>query len=244
MRLDFLTIFPGFISSVLEYGLIRHAREKGLLEYRVHDLRDFTHDRHRSVDDVPYGGGPGMVFKPEPIFEAIDSLRTAEATVILPSPQGERFNFRIAQELSKASHLIFICARYEGVDERVCEELVDREISIGDYVTMGGELPALVVVEAVVRHIPGVVGDVESVWSDSFEQTLLDYPHYTRPEEYRGKRVPSILLSGHHEQIRRWRRKMSLKRTLERRPDMLERVRLSNEDVELLAEIKREEPNS
>src|SRR3989304_9865254 len=212
MRVDFLTIFPGIFSGVLEHGLIYQGRQKGLLEFHVHDLRQFTHDRHRSVDDVPYGGGPGMVFKPEPIFEALDEIRSPEATVVLPSPQGERFTQQIAEELARVSHLIFICGRYEGVDERVLDVLVNRELSVGDFVTMGGELPSLIMVETVLRFVPGVVGCQESVASEAFQQSLLDFPHYTRPEEYRGRRVPAVLLSGHHEQIRRWRRKRALKR--------------------------------
>jgi len=241
MRVDILTIFPGMFSGVLEYGLIRQAREKGILDFRVHDLRDFTHDRHRSVDDVPYGGGPGMVFRPEPIFEGVNAIRESDAIVLLPTPQGELFTNQIAEDLARARQLIFVCGRYEGVDERVCEALVKRELSIGDFVTMGGELPSLVMVEAIMRFVPGVVGQKESVASDSFQQSLLDYPHYTRPEEYSGYRVPEVLLSGHHERIRRWRRKMALKRTLERRPEMLKNVKLSQEDQALLEEIRKKD---
>ena len=224
----------------LEYGLVRQAQEKGILDFRVHDLRNFTQDRHRSVDDVPYGGGPGMVFKPEPVFEGVDSVRGSNAIVILPSPQGELFTHKIAEELAQADQLIFVCGRYEGVDERICERLIDRELSIGDFVTMGGELPSLVMVEAIVRFVPGVVGQKESVASDSFQESLLDYPHYTRPEEYRGYTVPEVLLSGHHEQIRRWRRKMALKRTFERRPEILGNAKLTEDDRKLLAEINEE----
>ncbi|HEY4491597.1 MAG TPA: tRNA (guanosine(37)-N1)-methyltransferase TrmD [Acidobacteriota bacterium] len=241
MRVDFLSIFPGLVDGVLEYGLLNHGRQKGLLDIHVHDLRQFTHDRHRSVDDVPYGGGPGMVFKPEPIFEAVETIGDPQAVILLPSPQGELFQQKIAEDLAKATHLIFICGRYEGVDERVREMLVDRELSIGDFVTMGGELPSLLMLEAIVRFVPGVVGRQESVAMDSFQHSLLDFPQYTRPEEYKGKKVPAVLLSGHHEQIRRWRRKMALIRTRERRADLLERVSLSEEDRELLAEWEREQ---
>lgn len=181
-----------------------------------------------------------MVFKPEPIFEAVDAIRMPGGMVILPSPQGERLTREFARELSGALQLIFIAARYEGVDERVSEALVDREISVGDFVTMGGELPSLLILEVVARFVPGVVGQMESVERDSFEECLLDYPHYTRPEEYRGMKVPSVLLSGHHEEIRKWRRRMALRRTLERRPDLLERLQLTAADVEMLNELRKE----
>ncbi len=238
MRIDFLTIFPGMFPGMLEHGLLQQGRQKGILEFQVHDLRDHTSDRHRSVDDVPYGGGPGMVFKPEPVFEAVDAIRCPGAVVILPTPQGVLFTQAIAEELAHASQLIFLCARYEGVDERICDVLVDREFSIGDFVTMGGEVPSVLMIEAISRFVPGVVGDPESIVSDSFQNSLLDFPHYTRPEEYRGKRVPAVLLSGHHEQIRKWRRKMALQRTLERRPDLLAGVPLTEEDREMLEELK------
>jgi tRNA (guanine37-N1)-methyltransferase len=241
MRIDFLTIFPGMFAPLLEQGLLRQASDKGILEFGVHDLRDFTHDRHKTVDDVSYGGGPGMVFKPEPIFEAIDAIRRPGACVVLPDPQGEQFDRRIATDLARSTQLIFICGRYEGVDERVREALVDRSISVGDYVTMGGELPSMLIVEAVARFVPGVVGRGESVASDSFENSLLDFPHYTRPEEYRGLKVPEVLLSGHHEQIRQWRRRMALSRTLERRGDLLQKASLSSEDREVLEELLHQE---
>jgi tRNA (guanine37-N1)-methyltransferase len=238
MRIDFLTIFPEIFRGVLESGLIRHAQEKGLLQILAHDLRVYTQDRHRTVDDVPYGGGPGMVFKPEPVFKAVEALDGAKATIILPSPQGERFTRETAEELGKSERLLFICGRYEGVDERICEELVDRELSIGDFVTMGGELPALLMTEAIVRFVPGVVGQEESVVNDSFQDWLLDCPHYTRPESFRGSKVPEILLSGNHGEIRKWRRKMALQRTFERRPELLEKAKLTEEDKEFLAEIR------
>jgi tRNA (guanine37-N1)-methyltransferase len=241
MRIDFLTIFPEIFKGILESGLIRHAREKELLEIKVHDLREYTHDKHRTVDDVPYGGGPGMVFKPEPVFEAVESLDGRNAMVILPTPQGELFSQEMAEEFAGSDRLLFICGRYEGIDERVCEKLVDREVSIGDFVTMGGELPALVMTEAIIRFIPGVVGQQQSVTLDSFQESLLDYPHYTRPEDFQGVRVPDVLLSGNHEQIRKWRRKIALQRTLERRPDLLERASLTAEDEKFLQEIQDEE---
>ena len=241
MRVDFVTIFPELFAGFLNHGLILQARDKQILDVQVHDLRNFTHDRHRTVDDVPYGGGPGMGFKPEPLFEAIESMRQPGGLVIMPGPQGEPFHRKIAEELSAASQLIFICGRYEGVDERVSQALVDREISIGDFVTMGGELPSLMMLEAIARYVPGVVGRQESVLGDSFQNSLLDYPHYTRPEEFRGWRVPATLLSGHHEQIRLWRRKMALKRTRERRPDLMAGLILSEEDRKLLAEIQNEQ---
>ena len=241
MRIDFLTIFPEIFNGILESGLIRHARERELLEIKVHDLREYTHDRHRTVDDVPYGGGPGMVFKPEPIFEAVRSLDGGNALVILPTPQGELFSQEMAEEFAGSSRLLFICGRYEGIDERICETLVDREVSIGDFVTMGGELPALVMTEAIIRFVPGVIGEQQSVVMDSFQESLLDFPHYTRPENFQGTRVPDVLLSGNHEQIRKWRRKMALQRTLERRPDLLERATLTAEDEKFLQEIEQEE---
>jgi tRNA (guanine37-N1)-methyltransferase len=240
MRIDFLTIFPGLISGVLQHSLLNQAGKKGLLEFQVHDLRDYTHDRHRTVDDEPYGGGPGMVFKPEPVFEAVDTIRQVGAKVILPSPQGEPFLAQIAEELAGNSQLIFLCGRYEGVDERVREALVDRELSIGDFVVMGGELPSLLMTEAIVRYVPGIVGDEQSVQFDSFQESLLDFPHYTRPAEFRGLRVPEVLTSGNHEQIRIWRRKMMLRRTLERRPDLLKIWDLNAEDLKLLEEIKKD----
>jgi tRNA (guanine37-N1)-methyltransferase len=244
MRIDFLTIFPEIFTGVLEAGLIRHAREKELLEMRVHDLREYTHDKHRTVDDVPYGGGPGMVFKPEPIFEAIKRLDATNALVILPTPQGELFSQEMAEEFAAAERLFFICGRYEGIDERVCESVVDREVSIGDFVTMGGELPALVMTEAIIRFIPGIIGQQQSVAMDSFQESLLDFPHYTRPEVVEGLKVPDVLLSGNHEQIRKWRRKIALHRTLERRPDLLERATLTAEDEKFLQEIEDEELSS
>jgi len=224
----------------LNQSILRRAQEKNLVEIRVHDLRDWTHDRHRVVDDVPYGGGAGMVLKPEPFFEAVDALRQDESQVLLLTPQGERFNHAMACRLAEARHLIFLCGRYEGFDERV-RTLADREVSIGDYVVSGGELPALVLIDATVRLIPGVLGDEDSAGQDSFAGDLLDHPQYTRPPVYRELRVPEVLLSGDHKQIRRWRRKEALHRTLRRRPDLLDRAILSVEDQGLLSEIRTKE---
>lgn len=224
----------------LDQSILRRAQDRGLVAIRVHDLRAWTHDRHRVVDDVPYGGGAGMVLKPEPFFEAVDTLRGAESQVLLLTPQGERFDHAMACRLAEARHLIFLCGRYEGFDERV-RTVADREISIGDYVLSGGEVPALVLIDAVVRLIPGALGDQDSAWQDSFASGLLDHPHYTRPPVYRGLRAPEVLLSGDHEHIRRWRRKEALRRTLLRRPDLLSRAALSVEDQVLLSEIRATE---
>lgn len=209
------------------------------MEIRVHDLRDWTHDRHRVVDDVPFGGGAGMVLKSEPLFEAVDALREADSQILLLTPQGERFDHAMACSLVEARHLIFLCGRYEGFDERV-RTLADREISIGDYVLSGGELPALILIDAMVRLIPEALGDQSSAEEDSFATGLLDHPQYTRPVVYRGIRVPEVLLSGDHEQIRRWRRKEALRRTLLRRPDLLKQAALNAEDQSLLSEIRAE----
>jgi tRNA (guanine37-N1)-methyltransferase len=224
----------------LNQSILRRAQDKGLVEIWVHDLRHWTHDRHRVVDDVPYGGGAGMVLKPEPFFEAVDALRQDGSQVLLLTPQGERFNHATACRLAEARHLIFLCGRYEGFDERV-RTLADHEISIGDYVVSGGELPALVLIDATVRLIPGVLGDQDSAGQDSFAGGLLDHPQYTRPPLYRGLQVPEVLLSGDHKQIRRWRRKEALHRTLRRRPDLLDRAALSVEDQGLLSEIRATE---
>lgn len=226
-------------SGPLHESILRRAQEKRLVEIRVHDLRDWTHDRHRVVDDVPFGGGAGMVLKPEPLFEAVDALRESESRVLLLTPQGERFDHSVACHLAEVEHLILLCGRYEGFDERV-RTLADYEISIGDYVLSGGELPALVVIDAMVRLIPGAIGDENSARQDSFADGLLDHPQYTRPPEYRGLRVPEVLLSGDHKHIQRWRRKEALRRTLLRRPDLLGRATLTTEDHALLSEIHAE----
>ena len=244
MIIEIVTLFPAMVEQCASHSIIGRARESGALQLRVVDLRDYTHDRHRTADDAPYGGGAGMVMKVEPLDEAIAGLRrNAQGTVrvILMSPQGRRLDQRVVEELARESHLALICGHYEGVDERVREHLVDDEISIGDYVLTGGELPALVLVDAVARLIPGVLGKAESAEEESFRDGLLEYPQYTRPEDYRGWRVPEVLLSGHHAMIARWRRRESLRRTLERRPDLLACARLTADDLEVLKELGADE---
>ena len=237
MRIDIVTIFPEAFAA-LDVSIIGRARERGLLEIQVRDLRDYTTDRHRQVDDVPYGGGPGMVMKPEPFYAAIDALRVpgTPSRLLLTSPQGRPFTQRVAEELTRESHLIILCGRYEGVDERVVTGLGAEEISVGDFILTGGELAAMVIVDATVRLVDGVVGDQASVAAESFAAGLLDYPHYTRPAEFRGQRVPDVLLTGHHEHIRVWRRREQLRRTLERRPDLVTVEQLTAEDRALLRE--------
>jgi tRNA (guanine37-N1)-methyltransferase len=225
MRIDVVTLFPELFVAPLETSVIGRARERGLLEVALHDLREHGLGRHRSVDDSPYGGGAGMVLRPEPIFAAVEPLKEAGATVVLLDPAGERLTDSLARELARAPHLALVCGRYEGVDERA-RALADREVSIGDYVLTGGELPALVLIDAVVRLLPGVI-EAESHEEDSFATGLLEHPHYTRPEEFRGLRVPPVLLSGDHGAVRRWRRTEALRRTRERRPDLLEHAPLS-----------------
>lgn len=243
MRIDIVTIFPeAFVP--LQVSLLGRAQEHGRLQITVWDLRKFTADRHRQVDDAPYGGGAGMVMKPEPFFEAVDAIRAASPTtprIILTSPQGARLTHALVQEFAEEDHLLILCGHYEGIDERVREALATDEISIGDYVLTGGELPAMVIVDAVARFVPGVVGETASVEVDSFSEGLLDYPHYTRPAEYRGLPVPSVLLSGDHEAIRRWRQAQRLRRTLDRRPDLLKAQALSDEDRRLLDELDLED---
>ncbi|MFZ1927992.1 MAG: tRNA (guanosine(37)-N1)-methyltransferase TrmD [Candidatus Sulfotelmatobacter sp.] len=267
MKADIVTIFPDFFRGPLDYGITRRAQEMGLAEILVHDLREFTHDRHRTVDDRPFGGGEGMVLKPEPLFECLESLGLAsrgqrvagraKQSVVLLSAQGQRFSQQVAAELSLLDRIVLVCGRYEGVDERVAEFLADREISIGDYVLSGGEIAAAVIVEAVMRLLPGAVGNQASTQQESFtvdvkkslggadstcgSNGLLDYPHYTRPAEFRGIAVPEELMSGNHEEIRRWRRQRALEKTLRNRPDLLEGATLSAEDQEYLAGIKRDE---
>ena len=225
MRIDIVTIFPEFF-SVLDVSLLGKARQAGLLELGVHDLRDFTHDRHRTVDDTPYGGGAGMVMKPEPWGEAFDSVLGPESVVIFPSPAGERFSQAIARELSEASHLVFGCGRYEGIDQRVVEDAASRatvrELSLGDYVLNGGEVAAMAMIEAIGRLIPGVVGNPESLAEESHEDGLLEYPSYTKPAEWRGLEVPPVLLSGNHGAIAAWRHEQQLERTHRVRPDLLQ----------------------
>lgn len=241
MRVDVVTLFPGMFRGPFDESLMARARERGILDLRVIDLRAFTHDKHRTADDYPFGGGVGMVMKPEPLFEAVDALRAdgPRPYVIFTSPQGELFNQTLAEELARKERLAIICGHYEGVDERVMT-LVDREISIGDYVLTGGELPAMVIIETVVRLLPGVLGDEASLAEETFSDGALKYPQYTRPREYRGLAVPEVLLSGDHARIARWRRKESLRRTRERRPDLFAKLTLSTEDLRLLAEIDAE----
>jgi tRNA (guanine37-N1)-methyltransferase len=245
MRFDIVTIFPGMVAAAANTGVVGRAIERGLFTVKAHDLRDFTTDRHRVVDDVPYGGGPGMVLKPEPLFRALDAIEAESGRtpfVLLTSPQGTRLTQAVVERLSRQPQLVLLCGRYEGVDERV-RSRVDEEISIGDYVLSGGELAALVVVDAVARLVPGVVGDEESVAHDSFSRGRLDFPQYTRPAEMSvggGEqatlKVPDVLMSGHHAEIRRWRKREALLRTLERRPDLLEGAALDDEERAWLRE--------
>ena len=259
MKIDIVTIFPDFFRGPLDHGIIRRARESGLATIEVHDLRAFAHDRHKTVDDRPFGGGEGMVLKPEPIFECIEGLNVAPQegrnefgeSVVLLSAQGKRFDQSVANELAVLERIVLICGRYEGVDERVGQYLADRELSIGDYVLSGGELGAAVIVDCVTRLIPGAVGNQASTQQESFTTLLpahagdgpsstcasgglLDYPHYTRPADFRGMTVPEVLASGNHEEIRRWRRRTALEKTLRNRPDLLNQVVLSDEDKKLL----------
>ena len=239
MKFDIVTIFPRMIDAGLGEGVVGRARERGLLDIAVHNLRDFTTDRHHVVDDVPFGGGPGMVMKPEPLFAAMDAIvarRGEPGAVLLLTPAGRPFSQREARRFAALGHVAVLCGRYEGIDERVRERWATDEVSIGDYVLSGGEIPALVIIDAVARLVPGVVGDEQSVEGDSFERGLLDYPHYTRPAEFAGLRVPEVLTSGHHGEIRRWRRQQALKRTFERRPDLLETAVLDDEEREWLRE--------
>jgi tRNA (guanine37-N1)-methyltransferase len=237
MRFDIVTIFPAMVGAALSEGIIGRVRERGTIALGVHDLRDFTADRHRSVDDVPFGGGPGMVLKPEPLFKAVAAIRRehgAPGAIVLTSPQGQRFTQHEAVRLSRVGHVVLLCGRYEGVDERVREGLATEELSIGDYVLSGGELPALVIVDAVARLVPGVVGDDESVEAESFSRGLLDFPQFTRPAAFEGRGVPDVLLSGHHAEIRRWRKTQAVRRTLERRPELLADAQLDEEEREIL----------
>jgi len=253
MTFDVITIFPDFFRSILEHGLLKRAIAGGQAGIRLHDLRDFTDDRHRTVDDRPFGGGPGMVFKPEPIFRAVEALKAespkADYPVILLSPQGRLLTQAVAEELSREAYVVLICGRYEGVDERVAENLATDELSIGDFVLSGGELAAAVVMETVIRLLPGVLGNEESRQQDSFARAegsghegrhgLLDCPHYTRPADFRRWRVPEVLLSGNHEQVRQWRRQRALEKTWRRRPDLLGDFPLSEEDRRWLDSLKR-----
>ena len=278
MKFEILTIFPDLFRGPLDYGIVRRAREGGLIEIVVHDLRAFTHDRHRTVDDRPFGGGEGMVLKPEPIFECLEAMNVAaraerlredvRETVILLSPQGQMFTQAVAQELVSRERIVMICGRYEGVDERVSEHLADREVSVGDFVLSGGELGAAIIVDTVTRLVPGALGNAASARQESFTVQgdsshicqqkanmghieppsstcgsggLLDYPHYTRPAEFRGMSVPEVLMNGNHDEIRRWRRRKALEKTVANRPDLLRGAELSREDREILEEIEEPE---
>jgi tRNA (guanine37-N1)-methyltransferase len=243
LRIDAITIFPRMLEAALGEGIVQRAREAGLVEIRVHDLREFTDDRHRSVDDAPFGGGPGMVMKAEPFARALESIgagRGEGAAVVLLSPRGRRFDQETARRYARLDRLVLLCGRYEGIDERVAQELASEELSLGDFVLTGGETAALAVVEATVRLVPGALGDEGSAESDSFEGGVLDWPHYTRPASWRGHDAPAVLLSGDHARIRRFRRKEALRATRERRPDLLARAPLSPEDQRLLREIEDE----
>jgi tRNA (guanine37-N1)-methyltransferase len=244
MRFDIITIFPEMFKNAFSGGIIKKAREKGIIEIHVHNLREFAADRHKQVDDRPFGGGEGMVFKPEPIFAAVEKIKQSEDTAVyLLSPQGRKLDFQFAEKLAHLSQLILICGRYEGVDERVIQHLVDGEISLGDYILTGGEPAAIVIVDAVSRFIPHVVGKPESVRHDSFSDGLLDFPQYTRPRDFRGMKVPQVLFSGNHDKISWWRRKKSMEKTLSVRPDLLKNRGLSSEDKKMLEEIKKGRDN-
>jgi tRNA (guanine37-N1)-methyltransferase len=264
MKFEIVTIFPDFFRGPLDYGIVRRAREAELIEIRLHDLRDFTTDKHRTVDDRPFGGGEGMVLKPEPLFKCIESLGitprderitgVANETVVLLSPQGRKFTQAVAQELAALDRVVLICGRYEGVDERVAEALADRETSVGDFVLSGGELGAGVIIDAVTRLLPGALGNEASARQESFTAAakaegegpdstcgsggLLDYPHYTRPADFRGLAVPEILIGGNHEQIRKWRRRKALEKTLKNRPDLLDREKLSEMDKLVVSDLE------
>lgn len=244
MRIDVLSLFPNMFTGVFNESILKKAKELGKVEYHIINFREYAKDKHRTVDDYPYGGGAGMVLKPEPIFNAIEAIQKETKTkprVILLCPQGERYSQKKAEELAKEDHLVFICGHYEGYDERIREQLVTDEISIGDFVLTGGELAAMVVIDSVVRLLPGVLGNEESPVLDSFSTGLLEHPHYTRPANFRGMKVPEVLLSGNHKKIEEWRKKQSLKRTFERRPDLLENYSLSNQEKEWLEEIKNQQ---
>ena len=244
MRIDILTTLPQIIEAYVGESILGRARRKGIVEVEAVNLRDFAEDRRRTTDDAPFGGGPGMVMKCEPVFKAVEALKArrmgAQPRILLMTPQGRRFDQKMAEELAAENYVIILCGRYEGVDERIRGRLVTDEVSIGDYVLTGGELAALVVTDAVARLVPGVLGDEESAAQDSFSEGLLEYPHYTRPAEFRGWPAPEVLLSGHHAEIAKWRRRESLRRTLLRRPDLLETASLTEEDKTELDRIRRE----
>jgi tRNA (guanine37-N1)-methyltransferase len=241
MKIDVLTLFPQMFEAPFSFGIFKRAIDNGLVSLNIHNIRDYTHDKHHTADDSPYGGGAGMVLKPGPIFEAVEDIKAGigdePLDVILLTPQGRLLNQQVAQELSQKRHLAFICGHYEGEDERVREHLATDEISIGDYVLTGGELPAMVVIDALLRLIPGVLGSEESALEDSHASGLLEYPQYTRPEDFRGWTVPEVLLSGDHARIARWRREQIIRRTLERRPELLNKANLGLEDKKLVERL-------
>lgn len=242
MHINILTLFPGMFEGPFSESMVKRAIDQGLVEIAIRDFRQFAHDKHHTVDDYPFGGGSGMILKPDPIFEAVEETRTEigdeDCPAILLTPQGRMFNHRVAQQLAQKGNLILICGHYEGVDERIREHLVTDEISIGDFVLTGGELAAIVVVDAIVRLIPGVLGSEEAVRDESYARGLLEYPQYTRPRAYRGWEVPEVLLSGNHQEIARWRREQAIVRTLERRPDLLAETALTDEERNILERIK------
>ena len=245
MRFDVLTLFPEMFAGPLGLGIIHRAQQQGLIDIRLHDIRDYTHDRHRTVDDYPFGGDAGMLMKPEPLFEAVEHVRTSggldeSAPVVLLSPQGRTLTQSVVEELALHRDIVLVCGRYEGVDERVRRYLATHEISIGDYVLSGGELAAMVVIEAVSRLVSGVVGSIQSTEDDSFTTGLLQHPQYTRPAEFRGLAVPKVLLSGNHAEVARWRRRESLRRTFHRRPDLLDSVQLSDDDRRFIETLRRQ----
>lgn len=251
MQFEVFTLLPEVFPPYLESSILQRARQRGLIDVRVHDIRAYTHDKHHTTDDTPYGGGGGMVMKPEPVFEAVESVlgprvrsQPALVPIILLTPQGRVFDQRVAEELSRYERIALLCGRYEGVDERVREHLVTDEISIGDYVLTGGELPALILIDAVSRLIPGVLGDPEGAADDSHSMGLLEYPHYTRPPEFRGWKVPEVLLSGDHSKIEKWRREQALLRTFRKRPDILERAKLSEADKKFVESLKSKNSSS
>ncbi len=242
LRFDVFTLFPEVFEPYLQTSILQRARQRGLLEVSLHNIRDWTHDKHHITDDEPYGGGGGMVMKPEPVFAAVEGVLGSPPAcpVILLDPQGRLFTQKVAQELAQQPRLALLCGRYEGIDERIRQHLVTDEISIGDYVLTGGELPALVLIDAIARLVPGVLGDPEGAWDDSHASGLLEYPHYTRPAEFRGWGVPEVLVSGDHAKVARWRREQSLLRTWQRRPDLLEKAELSEADRRFLASLEDE----
>jgi len=248
MKFEVFTLLPEVFPTYLESSILQRARQRGLIEVRVHNIRDYTHDKHHTTDDTPYGGGGGMVMKPEPVFDAVESVLGTRVNdqpkvvpIILLTPQGRVFTQRAAEELSRYDHIALLCGRYEGVDERIREHLVTDEISVGDYVLTGGELPALTIIDAVSRLIPGVLGDPDGAADDSHSMGLLEYPHYTRPPEFRGWQVPDVLLSGDHGKIERWRREQALLRTFMKRPDLLDKAELSEPDRKFIEGLMKQE---